>query len=199
MVQEVFSEAWQLTKAQWLKAWLIIILIGLIGGLGKVVLDMLLGENTLLGSLLLQCITVPLSAGSGVVLARIARGESDTPVGDVFNAYSRFVPLIITAMAMAVIVTLGLVLLIVPGIMVALGLGFAPYLVLERGLSAADALRASWQMMDGHKMELFLLGVAGVFIAVVSAIPLGLGLLVTIPLISFASAVFYNRVLPGLA
>lgn len=195
MVQNVLSEAWQLTKAHWLKAWLVVILIGLIGGLGPELLKLLLGEGSMLAPLLMQFITVPLSAGAGVVLARIARGETDTPVSEIFNGFSRFVPLIITAFVMVVVVGVGLVLLVVPGIIAALGLSFAPYLVLDRGLSAADALRASWQMMDGHKLDLFLLGVASMVIALLSAIPLGLGLLVTIPMLSFAGPVLYNRVL----
>ncbi len=60
---------------------------------------------------------------------------------------------ILTAIAIA----LGFLALIVPGIILALGLAFVPYLVVERGLGPIDAIKESWRITKGHKWQLFLL------------------------------------------
>ncbi len=90
------------------------------------------------------------------------RGESYSSK-DLIFAYSenRFWR---TAGAMAlrrVFITLGLILFVVPGVIVALGLSQVPYLLVRSDdgtgikLSPMVAIRASWKVMQGHKWELF--------------------------------------------
>ncbi|MFB6310982.1 MAG: hypothetical protein ABEH64_07345 [Salinirussus sp.] len=66
-----------------------------------------------------------------------------------------------------VAVVIGLVLLVVPGVFLAVALFFFNYEIVIEGENAIDALVNSWSLTDGHRFRLFLLG--GLFVA------LGLG------------------------
>lgn len=146
-------------------------------------------------SMLSGLATFPLSAGAGYLLLRLVRGESDAGVETLLHGYSRYLALLGTVVLTSIIVGVGFLLLIVPGIIASFGLMHAPMLVLDKGLGAADAIRASWEMMKGYKLDAFLLALSYMMIAIAGALALGVGLLVAIPVIAAASAAFYNRVL----
>lgn len=88
----------------------------------------------------------------------------------------------------------GTLLLFIPGMIIGLGLQMTTFLAVDTKLGAVDCVRASWRIMDGHKLSyfamMFLLGM----INLVGIIPCGLGLLVTIPLTFVSIAIVYTRV-----
>ena len=58
-------------------------------------------------------------------------------------------------------ISLGLMCFVIPGIVVGLGLSQVPYLLAKgEELSPMEAIRRSWDMMNGHKWELFVLGLS---------------------------------------
>jgi uncharacterized membrane protein len=90
------------------------------------------------------------------------------------------------------IVFLGIILLIVPGIIAALGLMFAPYLVIDKGLGPVNALKESWRITTGHKSQLFLFALAIIGINILGLLALVVGLLVSIPVSILASVHVYR-------
>jgi uncharacterized membrane protein len=82
--------------------------------------------------------------------------------------------------------------LIVPGIIIAMGLAFVPYLVVERGLGPVEALKESWRLTKGHKMQIFLLVLALVGINILGLMALVVGVFVTFPLTLLAFAHAYR-------
>jgi len=96
-----------------------------------------------------------------------------------------------------IIVVVGLILVIVPGIIWALRYVFVPYLVIDRGLAPLAALRESSRITYGHKWQLLGLFLALIVLNIVGAIALLVGLLVTIPLSSFALAHAYRTLEHG--
>jgi uncharacterized membrane protein len=81
----------------------------------------------------------------------------------------------------ALIIFVGFLLLIVPGIIASVGLGFAPYFVIDRGTGPTDSLKQSWDITKGYKWQLFLFGLALIGLNLLGLIALVVGLLVTIP------------------
>jgi uncharacterized membrane protein len=81
-----------------------------------------------------------------------------------------------------IIVFIGFLLLVVPGIIAAIGLGFAPYSVIDRGKGPVEALKDSWHITKGHKGQLLLFGVTLLGLNLLGVIALVVGLLVTIPM-----------------
>jgi len=81
----------------------------------------------------------------------------------------------------AIIIFVGLLLLIVPGIIAALGLLFALYVVIDRGAGPINALKESWRITNGNKWQLFLFGLVLSGLNLVGFLLLVVGLLVTVP------------------
>lgn len=94
------------------------------------------------------------------------------------------------------IVFVGLILLVVPGIIFALMFSFAGFLVVEKGMNPVKALKESARLTKGNRWKLFLLGLALLGLTILGMIPLFLGLLVVGPIAMFASIHAY-RVLSG--
>jgi uncharacterized membrane protein len=95
---------------------------------------------------------------------------------------------ILTVIAIA----LGFIALIVPGVILAMGLMFVPYIVIDRGLGPIEAMKESWRVTKGHKWQLFLLFLALIGLNILGAIALIVGLLVTIPITMLAAAHAYR-------
>lgn len=90
------------------------------------------------------------------------------------------------------IVGIGIVLLIVPGIIFSLMFMFGGYLVVDRGLTAVDGLKESARITKGHKWQLLGLVLLGALLNVLGAIALIIGLLVTVPVTMLAFAHAYR-------
>jgi len=68
--------------------------------------------------------------------------------------------ILVCSLLMALVVGLGFLLLVIPGIVLAVGLALAiPAVVLEQGRSASAALSRSWELTRGSRWRLFGLGV----------------------------------------
>ncbi len=94
---------------------------------------------------------------------------------------------------------IGLVLLLVPGIILSLGLVFAKYLVVDYKMSPIDAIKKSWEITDGYKWNLLILGFLTLLVNIAGFLALLVGLLITVPVTMFAWAHAYNILTGGLA
>lgn len=92
----------------------------------------------------------------------------------------------------AVVVIVGLILLIVPGIIAALMFLFSNYLVVDKGLGPIEAMKESMRITKGHKWQLLLLVLAIAGINILGALALFIGLLVTVPVSMLAIAHVYR-------
>jgi len=86
----------------------------------------------------------------------------------------------------ALVIGVGLILLIVPGIIFALMFMFSPFIVIERELGPIDAMSESSRITRGHKWPLLGLLVLLILINVLGLLALVVGLLVTIPVSTLA-------------
>lgn len=80
-----------------------------------------------------------------------------------------------------IVIIVGLILLIVPGVIAILALMFSNYLVVDKGLSFTAAMRESYRITRPHWLQLFILLIALIVINVAGALLLFVGLLVTVP------------------
>lgn len=85
-------------------------------------------------------------------------------------------------------------LFIIPGIVKAYSYAMTPYIMAENpDMSAQDALRASMELMDGHKGELFWLRLTFIGWDILAALTLNLGHLALNPYKNAAEAAFYRE------
>lgn len=103
-----------------------------------------------------------------------------------------FLPYLAGQILVGLAVLVGLVLLIVPGIIAALGFLFSSYLIVDKGRGPIEAMKESWRITKGNRWKLFLLVLAIAGINIVGFFLLVVGLLVTIPVTMLALAHAYR-------
>ena len=107
-----------------------------------------------------------------------------------FKQYARTVGAVLLVFVYTLLWTL---LLVIPGIIKAYSYSMTLYILRENPeMTAGDAITASQKMMDGHKMDLFLLSLSFIGWAILASITFGIGYLWLIPYIYTAYAAFYE-------
>ena len=137
--------------------------------------------------------TGPIEYGIAYVYLNAARDE-DIELRDVLEGFKDYVNVVIARLMVSVIVGIGFVLLIVPGIIFACRLAFVPYLVVDEKMLAWDAIGESWTMTRGHTPKVFFVGLLSVPIAIAGLICLGVGIIVSIMWVSLAFACLYHAI-----
>ncbi len=100
----------------------------------------------------------------------------------------------VVAILSLIIVVIGLILLIVPGIIAQVMICLSLFLVLEKNMRPIEALKESRRMTKGKRWTLFLFVLTTVVINLIGAIPAGLGLLVTLPVSLLAFTHIYKAI-----
>jgi uncharacterized membrane protein len=123
---------------------------------------------------------------------QVARGER--PQFEViFTGIDRFLPLLGLSLLMAIAITLGFVLFIVPGVLLALAWSMAPFYLVDRNYGPVEALEASWEATRGHWGSLFLLSLAAVGFSILGVASCCIGILASSPLTMLLFATAYTR------
>ncbi|MBP48220.1 MAG: hypothetical protein CMH53_09820 [Myxococcales bacterium] len=128
----------------------------------------------------------PLRAGYDMALLRITKGDQSVEVGDFFAGFHKVVPLAILGLLHGSIITAGMLCLVVPGVVLALGLWPCYLLAMEQELSPIDALKAAWRLTQGHKLALFWLVIASFGAIVVGLLALVVGVFIAAPVVQLA-------------
>ena len=138
-------------------------------------------------------IMAPLSYGASLLCLKAVRGESFN-VNEIFFAYRRTLQIALANILVGVVVGLGFVLLIVPGIIFACKLSMVPYLVMDRNMEAVEAVRTSWNITKGYSWTIFGMGFLSFFIILAGVILLIVGVFPAIIWISVAFAAMYEGI-----
>jgi len=198
-ITEVVSCAWEIFTRQWMPLCVGMLLVGLLVAVPTIVLYMagmfivisttgaaagadpdfeaVIGIAVFGGifgaMLLVTCFVMPLFIGRLLRMALTAvRGGTPT-VGDLFTGEMRYGSMLALMLLQGMLIGLGYMLFIVPGVILALGLYFSAYLVADQRMGAVDAMKASWKLTIGRKGEVFVVMlVFGLLSAVCGMIPL---------------------------
>lgn len=101
---------------------------------------------------------------------------------------------VVATILYSIAVLLGLIVFILPGIFIAVRLQFYSYSIVEHEhLDPVEALKKSWHITSGKFWKLLGFFFISIFLIIVSAIPLGLGLIFSIPAISIAYGYLYKK------
>ncbi len=113
---------------------------------------------------------------------------------DLFSEFDRFGTGFAQAFLRSLYTFLWTLLLIIPGIVKALSYSMTPFILAEHPeLTASEAIERSKLMMDGHKMDLFILELTFFGWMLLAALTANLGYLVLNPYMNAARAAFYRQ------
>ena len=117
-------------------------------------------------------------------------------VSDLFSQFDRFADGFCLALLRGLFVALWSLLLVIPGIVASLSYSMAGFLMTENpNMTATEALRASKELMRGHKFELFCLDLSFIGWIFLSAFTLGIGALWLVPYQNAARVAFYREII----
>ncbi|MBC8141762.1 MAG: hypothetical protein H7Y38_10030 [Armatimonadetes bacterium] len=126
----------------------------------------------------------------GLALKQV-RGQ-EIELADAFKFGSNIGNVIVTNLLVGLLTTVGFVLCYIPGIIVALAMTLAAPIAIDKGVGGPEAVSQSWQKMKGNLLMMFGIVIVLSLLVLVSMIPLGLGLLVTVPLYIMTIAIIYR-------
>lgn len=150
-------------------------------------------------SIIIQIASFVLSMIIGMGLIKICLRFCDGEKGefsDLFSCYPLFFKYLVGSILYGLIVVVGLILLIIPGIIWAIKFQFFDYLIVDKGLGPIDALEKSSEITRGVKWDLFIFAILLGIINLLGLLCLLVGLFVTIPVTMVAIAFVYRKLLP---
>ncbi|MCK5137673.1 MAG: hypothetical protein KAR19_17945 [Bacteroidales bacterium] len=123
----------------------------------------------------------PLITGYYIAAHRIKHNRP-VELPDFFKSFDRFVPLLILNLLMTLVIFLGLILLIIPGIYFAINYLFAHFFVWFYDVDPTEAIRLSRKMVSGNFGQILLLCLVLGGINFLGMLAFGVGILLTLPL-----------------
>lgn len=117
---------------------------------------------------------------------------------DIFMHYNKLGNTIVANLLIAIFTVLWTLLFIIPGIIASYSYRMTFYILDENpDMSAKEAIKASKELMKGHKWQLFCLDISFIGWAIVTAFTLGFGVLFLNPYTLAAEYAFYNQIANG--
>jgi len=129
----------------------------------------------------------PVITGYYIVVRQLQRNLS-AEVPDFFKSFDKFIPLLILNLLLSLVIFLGFLLLIIPGIYFSVSYLFAHFFVWFYDVDPTEAVRLSRKTVSGNFTQILWLWLALAGINILGAMAFGVGLLITIP---FSSCVIY--------
>lgn len=182
---EIRAQARQNLKGNWglaIGSWLIYTVI-----LGGVALIPMVGW---IGTLVL---TGPISCGLYCIYLRFARAHQ-TQIGDLFSGFQYFGNSFLTGLLTCVYIFLWSLLLFIPGLVKSYSYSMAYYILCDDPtMDGNAAITKSRELMDGHKMDLFILELSFIGWILLGIITCGIAMLYVVPYMTEAETIFYNN------
>lgn len=194
-IGSVFQEAWQLTSGYKATIWgALLIYIGIsiavslpFEFIGKDSLIMILISQIVIG-----LVTYPLYAGITLLGIKRSVGAA-TNAFMVFDYYAKIIPIFLLYVSMVVLMLIGFVLLIIPGIYLAVAYSMAIPLLVEKNMGIWEALETSRKTIHKCWFRMFGLYVVITVLIILALLPLGIGLIWAVPLVNVVMGVVYRN------
>lgn len=199
--EEAIRFGWEIAKKKWTFFLGLLVLQYVLQNLGTIyarIMNESLKSNNLDGLyyiLSFVAFVLGLSMGVGFVkiILKLVDGE-EAKYGDLFSKDIMIIlKLIVMGIVTGVIVVLGFIFLIVPGLILAVRLSLSTYYLIDKNLGPIEAMKASWNATRGNVWNLFGLGLYNFFVILAGALALLIGLIWAIPTVALAHAYVYKK------
>ena len=135
----------------------------------------------------------PVEYGVAYAFLKAVRSEK-VEIKDMFEVFKNYVNAVLANILTNLIIGVGFLFFIVPGIIFACKLVFVPYLIVEERMDAVEAIKQSWRKTDGHAMTVFLMGLLAIPIFMLGLVLCGVGVLLSVIWTELAFAAIYYAV-----
>jgi hypothetical protein len=146
---------------------------------------------SVIGQLVQNVVTIFLQLGMIRIGLNLVAGE-DVQLGMLFGGGSKLLRALGASILLGIAVVIGCLLLIVPGIYIAMRYGQVIVAIVDRDLGIFEAFSYSELITTNNRMNLFLLALLSGLAVIVGLIPCGLGLIFIGPVVWLAAMVAYR-------
>lgn len=193
--KEAIGFGWTNLKAHW-KFLLVIGLISILGSVVPNVMPQVLANQSVLIRLLLTIaawiFSVILSMGVINIMLMFVDGKMPQ-LTDLFTSAHLFIKFILAQILMLVVLFIGYMLFIIPGIIFSVRLQFVTYAIVDKKLGPIGALKYSWAVTKGQFWRLSVFNLVNGLVMILGILALGIGIIVAIPVTSLATAFVYRK------
>ena len=145
------------------------------------------------GEMLSFLLAGPLQLGLCFFFLNLVRGE-ETRFELLFEGFKPLLTVLLCYAIIAALTAVGLILLIIPGIIVALGFSMTYYVIVDDPeITFQVALEQSWKLTDGYKMELLVLNLRFIPWYLLGLLCLIVGVFAVIPWHNTTLALYYEH------
>ncbi len=159
-------------------------------------LDLPKGMSAFL-ALAISIVSVLATAGMIKIFIRYIRGDRNVSFSNLFDIRDpmQLLKFLGASILLGIIILIGFVLFIVPGVYLMLKYYYVPYLIVDRNMGISEAFKKSAQMTEGVKMDLLVFGLLCFGVLVLGFVAFIVGVLVAMPVVTLASVYIYNELL----
>lgn len=187
---KVHGNVWTLFKPI-----LVVILVSIVLSLPIVIIDP--AESTYFGrsniwSLAVTLLTMPLIVGLLKYYLAFVRGKKFS-MSMLPSGYKDGLLIVVMTFIINMIVSIGMVLLIVPGIIAMTGLAMVFYLIADGRDKDFSALSGSWRLMNGYKWNYAVLMLSFLGWILLACLTFGLLLIWLLPYVYTTETIYYDR------
>lgn len=196
-ISDAISFGWDKVKAHLGFFVLAFLIIGAVSVLLNFGTNYFKEEQPLISSLIqLVSVVVNLLLSIGILKVGLDISEGKEPqFSEIFSQTSYLIPYLIASIIVEVVVGIGFLLLIVPGVILMLKFMFCGYFIVDKDSGIMESLKHSSTITDGVKWKLLLFVLVLAVINGIGALLLGIGLLITAPLGLMATIWVYKQLL----
>ena len=195
-VVSAYENGWRQLWKYFLELFLIGIIgfvIGIPAGMGSSSQGAAASFLSVIGMAYAILVVWPVDYGVSFSYLEASRGDT-VEIKNMFEAFQNYWNAVLAGLLVGVIVIIGLIVLIVPGIIFSCKLAFTPYLVVDRKMEVIEAIKASWRMTNGNAWKVFLTGLLAIPIFIAGLICFGVGVIISIMWTRMAFASLYHAV-----
>ena len=144
---------------------------------------------------LLGILMMPLGIGTTAFFISLIENEN-FEAKDIFKYYHDFVKIIGVTVLMGLIVMLGYICFIIPGIILTLSYSLVPIILIKKPeLAIVETLKYSREKMQGHKLDTFVLGLSFIGWAILGTLTFGILYIWLYPYMQLTFTKFYLNIL----
>ncbi|WP_437608995.1 hypothetical protein WMF20_49015 [Sorangium sp. So ce834] len=132
------------------------------------------------------------AGGMSNLLLKVARGQPYA-FNDILGGGRWFMSILGAQILTSLAIGVGMVFLLVPGILLALGLSMTNMCIVDKNLGAVDAMKESWRITTGHKGGIFVYALLVFALVVAGMLACCVGTLVAGPIAALGYAYIYLR------
>lgn len=201
-IEEVLRSSWEIVKQHWVALIFGPLIGGVIGNVPAQILNQIgaasKDQDTIIamagvGMVIGFFVQTFFTAGTIQLALTAARGGAPQ-VMQVFSGGSAYLRLLGTSLLVTLAIMGGFLLLIVPGIILALGFSMAPYYAVDAGMGPVEAMKASWEATTGHKANIFLFGLVGFVLMLAGLLACCVGMFPAQAVLFVGTAIIFTRI-----